>query len=174
LFVPGYNIQDPKVQHITDVPVTVTTSCCILQGLVLYIRGIFGEYTMFGIGMPELLIILGLALVILGPKKLPGLAKGLGRAIREFKDATNDMKDSFREETHELAEVKDAIVGEIDRATEPDDVAEEVAESQEDADKAAEQSGAGEAAEEPEKTDEVNHADAGEESNQEGKKSPPG
>ena len=34
---------------------------------------------MFGIGMPELLVILGLALIILGPKKLPEIARGLGR-----------------------------------------------------------------------------------------------
>jgi TatA/E family protein of Tat protein translocase len=129
---------------------------------------------MFGIGMPELLIILGLALVILGPKKLPGLAKGLGRAMREFKDATNEMKESFREETHELEEAKDSIVGEIHRATEPEDVAEEATESEEDAAKAVEDSGAGEATEDTEETDEVKHADGGKTSIEEPEKSPPG
>jgi len=129
---------------------------------------------MFGIGMPELLIILGLALVILGPKKLPGLAKGLGRAMREFKDATNEMKESFREETHELEEIKDTIVGEIDRATEPEDVAEEATGSEEDAAEAVEDSGAGEATEDTEETDEVTHADGGKTSIEEPEKPPPG
>lgn len=129
---------------------------------------------MFGIGMPELLIILGLALVILGPKKLPGLAKGLGRAIREFKDATNEMKESFREETEELGQIKDRIVGEINRATEPEDVAEEAAESEDETGEAVEDSGAGEATEDTEETDEVKHADGGKTSTQEPEKSPPG
>ena len=48
---------------------------------------------MFGIGMPELLLILAIALIVIGPKKLPDLAKSLGRAMREFKKATNEFKD---------------------------------------------------------------------------------
>ncbi|MEZ4483563.1 MAG: twin-arginine translocase TatA/TatE family subunit [Syntrophotaleaceae bacterium] len=46
---------------------------------------------MFGIGMPELLIILGLALVILGPRKLPELAHSLGKGLAEFKRATQSL-----------------------------------------------------------------------------------
>jgi Tat protein translocase TatB subunit len=50
---------------------------------------------MFGIGMPELLIILALALIVIGPKKLPDLARSLGRAFNEFKKATQEIKDSL-------------------------------------------------------------------------------
>ncbi len=51
---------------------------------------------MFGIGMPELLLILGLALIVLGPKKLPELAKTLGKGLAEFRRATDELKDEFR------------------------------------------------------------------------------
>jgi TatA/E family protein of Tat protein translocase len=52
---------------------------------------------MFGIGMPELLLILGLALIVLGPKKLPELAKALGKGLAEFRRATDDLKQEFRQ-----------------------------------------------------------------------------
>lgn len=50
---------------------------------------------MFGIGMQELIIVLVVALIILGPKKLPEVAKSLGKALNEFKRATNDIKESL-------------------------------------------------------------------------------
>ncbi len=50
---------------------------------------------MFGIGMPEMLLILAIALIVIGPKKLPDLAKYLGRAIGEFKKAASDFKESI-------------------------------------------------------------------------------
>jgi sec-independent protein translocase protein TatB len=52
---------------------------------------------MFGIGMPELLLILGLALIVLGPKKLPELARALGKGLSEFRRATDELKDEFRQ-----------------------------------------------------------------------------
>lgn len=61
---------------------------------------------MFGIGMPELILILAIALVVIGPKKLPDLAKSLGRAMREFKRATSEFKESMEIDT-ELNEFKD-------------------------------------------------------------------
>ncbi len=50
---------------------------------------------MFGIGMQELLLILVIALIVLGPKKLPDVAKALGKALNEFKRATSDIKESL-------------------------------------------------------------------------------
>lgn len=46
---------------------------------------------MFGLGPTELIVILVLALVLLGPKKLPEVASGLGKAIRQFRKATTDL-----------------------------------------------------------------------------------
>jgi len=54
---------------------------------------------MFGIGMPEMILILAVALIVIGPKKLPDLAKSLGRAFGEFKKATSDLKDSLEVDT---------------------------------------------------------------------------
>ncbi len=50
---------------------------------------------MFGIGMTEMVLIAALALIILGPKKLPDLARSLGKGFAEFKRATNDLKDTI-------------------------------------------------------------------------------
>lgn len=50
---------------------------------------------MFGIGMPEMLLILAIALIVIGPKKLPDLAKSLGRALSEFKRATAEIKETM-------------------------------------------------------------------------------
>ena len=63
---------------------------------------------MFGIGMPEMILILAVALIVIGPKKLPDLAKSLGRAMGEFKRATSDFKETMAVES-ELKEVKEAI-----------------------------------------------------------------
>ena len=57
---------------------------------------------MFGIGWQELLIIAIVALLVVGPNKLPDLAKSLGKGFREFKKATDDMtgdlKDALKED----------------------------------------------------------------------------
>ena len=54
---------------------------------------------MFGsIGMPELVIILVIALIIFGPRKLPELGRSLGKSIGEFKKASNELRSTLDEE----------------------------------------------------------------------------
>jgi len=50
---------------------------------------------MFGIGMTELLVIMAIALVVLGPKKLPELARSLGKGLAEFRRASSDLHREF-------------------------------------------------------------------------------
>lgn len=65
---------------------------------------------MFGIGMPELMVIAVIALIVIGPDKLPGLAKTLGRIFGELKKATNEFKETMEVES-KLTEVKKAFDG---------------------------------------------------------------
>ena len=50
---------------------------------------------MFGIGLPELIIIMAIALIVIGPKKLPDLARALGKGMAEFRKATQEIKESL-------------------------------------------------------------------------------
>ncbi len=61
---------------------------------------------MFGsIGLPELIIILIIALLVFGPKKLPEVGKSVGRAIREFKKASDELRSKVEEEI-QASEIK--------------------------------------------------------------------
>jgi sec-independent protein translocase protein TatA len=67
---------------------------------------------MFGLGIPELIVIFVIALIVFGPKKLPDLGKSIGRAMAEFKKASDEFQDSVRseikdvEKTAEFEEIK--------------------------------------------------------------------
>jgi len=73
---------------------------------------------MFGIGMPELIIIFVIALIIIGPKKLPDLARALGKGMAEFRKATNeiksnlDMEDELKGIEEELADSVSGLLNE--------------------------------------------------------------
>lgn len=54
---------------------------------------------MFGLGAGELFLILVLALIFIGPKKLPELAKGLGKGLREFNKAKNELVNSMNSDS---------------------------------------------------------------------------
>ena len=69
---------------------------------------------MFGIGLPELIVIMVIALIIIGPKKLPDLARALGKGMAEFRKATQEIKESLDldEEIHDLKkDLVDSVSG---------------------------------------------------------------
>jgi sec-independent protein translocase protein TatB len=72
---------------------------------------------MFGIGMPELILILAVALIVIGPKKLPDLARSLGKALNEFKSVTQDVRDSINADAKEIKPIEKNGPGRIGRHT---------------------------------------------------------
>ena len=56
---------------------------------------------MFGIGLPELILILGVALIVVGPEKLPEMAKSMAKVVLDLKKTASSLKDSLHEEMKE-------------------------------------------------------------------------
>jgi len=86
---------------------------------------------MFGLGLPELIVIFVIALLVFGPKKLPELGKSVGRAMAEFKKASQEFQESVREEmkqvedTAELEKIKQAARLDMDKTGEGKDLEKE-------------------------------------------------
>lgn len=57
---------------------------------------------MFGLGVGEIAVILIIALIFIGPKKLPELAKGLGKGMREFQNASKGLTDAIKNPEEEI------------------------------------------------------------------------
>ncbi len=64
---------------------------------------------MFGIGLPELILILALALIVVGPDKLPDLARSVAKGILELKKTATTLKESLTEDGNPLDEIKPEI-----------------------------------------------------------------
>uniref|UniRef100_UPI004055D4C8 Sec-independent protein translocase protein TatB n=1 Tax=Candidatus Electronema sp. TaxID=2698783 RepID=UPI004055D4C8 len=64
---------------------------------------------MFGIGLPEMIVILVVALIVVGPDKLPDLARSLAKGVNELRGAMNQIKESLSEETQVISSVKEDL-----------------------------------------------------------------
>ncbi len=58
----------------------------------------------FGIGLPEMVLILVVALLVFGPKKLPEIGRSMGKAIRSFQDASKEFENEFKREAEQLTD----------------------------------------------------------------------
>lgn len=56
----------------------------------------------FGIGLPEMALIMVLALLVFGPKKLPEIGRSMGKAIRGFQEASKEFQDEFKKEAEQI------------------------------------------------------------------------
>jgi Tat protein translocase TatB subunit len=72
---------------------------------------------MFGIGMPELMVIMVVALVVLGPKRLPEIARALGKGLAEFRRATADVNEELRKAQRAIEDEARAAEAAARRAT---------------------------------------------------------
>ncbi|ASC70647.1 Sec-independent protein translocase protein TatA [Halomicronema hongdechloris C2206] len=60
----------------------------------------------FGIGLPEMALIMVLALLVFGPKKLPEIGRSLGKAIKGFQDASREFEEEFKRESEQLSKTE--------------------------------------------------------------------
>lgn len=78
---------------------------------------------MFGLGVPELMLIFIIALVLFGPKRLPEIGRTLGKAMGEFKKATDELKNTVEREVRmdELRQISPSMITPVETVsrTEP-------------------------------------------------------
>jgi len=72
---------------------------------------------MFGIGLPEMIVILAVALIVVGPDKLPELARSLARGMNEMKKTLNQVKENLSEETRAISSVQEDLKKTADQLT---------------------------------------------------------
>jgi TatA/E family protein of Tat protein translocase len=80
---------------------------------------------MFGLGFGELVVIFIIALIFIGPKKLPELAKGLGKGIREFQNAAKGFGDQLQNDEPTPPKISDAPQADIQEKSLEDDTKKE-------------------------------------------------
>ncbi|MBI4744768.1 MAG: twin-arginine translocase TatA/TatE family subunit [Actinobacteria bacterium] len=71
---------------------------------MLNLGGPVQQAVLLGLGVPELVIILIIAIVIFGPKKIPEIGSSIGKALREFKKGTQEIESETKNETESSAE----------------------------------------------------------------------
>lgn len=76
---------------------------------------------MLGVGMQEIIIIFIVALIVIGPKKLPELARALGRAMAEFRRAADDLKKNL--DINGVREAKEKLLQDVQKPQPPRDTA---------------------------------------------------
>jgi Tat protein translocase TatB subunit len=74
---------------------------------------------MFGIGMTELLVIFVIALIVLGPKRLPELARSLGKSLNEFRRASSDLRREFLDVTEQARSDPSKPTGDAPATSQP-------------------------------------------------------
>lgn len=74
---------------------------------------------MFGLGMGEIVIILLLAVVFIGPKKLPELARSLGKSLREFQKAKDEILHNIKNPEEDFSESSSSTASSVDAIPKP-------------------------------------------------------
>lgn len=75
---------------------------------------------MFGLGLAEMAIILVVALIVLGPQKLPEIGRRVGLALREFRRAASDLQTNFEEVTQAPNQIHRTLTEVVETKSEPE------------------------------------------------------